>query len=78
MENTIYLANLRIKDSFKMHFSNDNPDLSKKLIDVGLMPGKTFKVLFKLYNGTIIIGDEATKIAIDENAAHKIMVIPET
>ncbi|MCE2991415.1 MAG: ferrous iron transport protein A [Candidatus Jidaibacter sp.] len=57
-----------------MHFSNDNPDLSKKLIDVGLMPEKTFKVLFKLHNGTIIIGDEVTKIAIDENAAHKIIV----
>ncbi|MDF3047353.1 MAG: FeoA domain [Candidatus Midichloriaceae bacterium] len=74
MDNAIYLGDLKISDNFKMCFSNDSPDLSKKLIEVGLIPDKIFKVLFRLHNGTIIIGNESTKIAIDENSAHKIMV----
>lgn len=48
--------------------------LLRKLMGVGLTPNKAFKVLFKLTNGVMVIGDQTLKIAIDEFIASKIVV----
>lgn len=68
------LKELAVGGSFQINFQKEDPALFRKLMAMGLTPNKAFKVLFKLTNGVIVVGDQTLKIALDEFTAGKIVV----
>ncbi len=68
------LKELDIGKDFQINLQKYETALFRKLIGVGLMPNRPLKVLFKLANGVMVVGDQTLKIAIDEFIAGKIIV----
>lgn len=53
-----------------------NKTVFQKLLGVGIIPNKTFRVLHKLKNGCIVIRANSVKVALDGAMASQIIVIP--
>lgn len=69
------LKDIKTHQDFTIPIPKDK-QIFQRLLGVGVIPNKTFRVLHKLKNGCIVIRANSVKIALDGAIAAQIIVTP--
>ncbi len=72
----ITLANCNVGEKFIIKTLSVGPQLMYKLFNVGILPRRVITVVRRSMLGAIVVKIDAASIAIDDNIASGVVVIP--